>query len=208
MRVLVVGSGGVGSAFVAIASRRPAFDHITVSDIDLAKAEAAVATAVDADDGRIAGGGGRRIGRAIGRCTRSQLWRRRDPQRLRSPFQPADLPRGVRGGVPLRRHGDAHERTAPDRAVRAHRPTARRRAVRPAPGLEEPRPDGARRHGRRTRLLRRRRPVRRRSPVLDDRGDRRPRRCRPRGRRVRLRTDVLDLDDDRGVPQPSGDLRT
>jgi len=53
MRVLVVGSGGVGSAFVAIASRRPAFEHITVSDIDLAKAEAAVATAVGADDGRV-----------------------------------------------------------------------------------------------------------------------------------------------------------
>ena len=53
MRVLVVGSGGVGSAFVAIASHREAFHHITVADIDITKAEAAVATAVDIDDGRI-----------------------------------------------------------------------------------------------------------------------------------------------------------
>jgi saccharopine dehydrogenase-like NADP-dependent oxidoreductase len=53
MRVLVVGSGGVGSAFVAIASHRDAFHHITVADIDITKAEAAVATAVDADNGRI-----------------------------------------------------------------------------------------------------------------------------------------------------------
>jgi saccharopine dehydrogenase (NAD+, L-lysine forming) len=45
MRVLVVGSGGVGSAFVAIASRRDAYEHITVADIDLERAEAAVAMA-------------------------------------------------------------------------------------------------------------------------------------------------------------------
>ncbi len=42
MRVLVVGSGGVGSAFVAIASSREAYQHITVADIDLTKAKAAV----------------------------------------------------------------------------------------------------------------------------------------------------------------------
>ena len=53
MRVLVVGSGGVGSAFVAIASHREVYEHITVADIDIGRAEAAVATAVDADDGRI-----------------------------------------------------------------------------------------------------------------------------------------------------------
>ncbi|NBU96397.1 MAG: hypothetical protein EBS20_11030 [Actinobacteria bacterium] len=34
MRVLVIGSGGVGSAFVSIAARRDAFSHIAVADID------------------------------------------------------------------------------------------------------------------------------------------------------------------------------
>jgi saccharopine dehydrogenase-like NADP-dependent oxidoreductase len=53
MRVLVVGSGGVGSAFVEIASRREAYRHITVADIDVAKAEQAVAEADNADGGRI-----------------------------------------------------------------------------------------------------------------------------------------------------------
>ena len=53
MRVLVVGSGGVGSAFVAIASHREAYDHITVADIDIEQAEAAVDTAVNTDGGRI-----------------------------------------------------------------------------------------------------------------------------------------------------------
>ncbi|MEZ5296741.1 MAG: saccharopine dehydrogenase NADP-binding domain-containing protein [Ilumatobacteraceae bacterium] len=53
MRVLVVGSGGVGSAFVAIAPHREAYDHITVADIDVDKAQAAVETAVNVEGGRI-----------------------------------------------------------------------------------------------------------------------------------------------------------
>ena len=40
-----------------------------------------------------------------------------------------------------------------------------------------------------------------------DRRDRRPRRRQPRHRRLRLRPDVLDLDDDRGVPEPADRLR-
>jgi len=46
MRVLVIGSGGVGSAFVAIAATREAYEQITVADIQLDRALAAVATAV------------------------------------------------------------------------------------------------------------------------------------------------------------------
>src|SRR6476659_874638 len=53
MRVLVVGAGGVGSAFVAIASKREAYSHITVADIDVTKAEGAVATATSAEGNRI-----------------------------------------------------------------------------------------------------------------------------------------------------------
>ncbi len=51
MRVLVVGAGGVGSAFVTIASRRPAIEHITVADIDAGRAAFATATAAGNDDG-------------------------------------------------------------------------------------------------------------------------------------------------------------
>ncbi|NNE12331.1 MAG: ATP-binding protein [Ilumatobacter sp.] len=53
MRVLVVGSGGVGSAFAAIASRRKAYDHITIADIDEHRAIAAAATATDGANGRV-----------------------------------------------------------------------------------------------------------------------------------------------------------
>ena len=51
MRVLVVGAGGVGSAVARIAARRDFFEHLVISDYDLARAEQAVAavTAVHPD---------------------------------------------------------------------------------------------------------------------------------------------------------------
>ena len=48
--------------------------------------------------------------------------------------------------------------------------------------------------------------LRRRRAVLERRRGRRARRRRPRRRGLRLRADVLDLDDDRGVPEPAADL--
>ena len=53
---------------------------------------------------------------------------------------------------------------------------------------------------------RRLRPLRRRRAVLRDRRGRGPRRREPRRRGLRLRAHVLDLDDHRGVPQPTGRL--
>jgi saccharopine dehydrogenase-like NADP-dependent oxidoreductase len=40
MRVLVVGAGGVGAAFAAIAQRRPAFEHVVLADVALERAQA------------------------------------------------------------------------------------------------------------------------------------------------------------------------
>ncbi|MCU1361497.1 MAG: saccharopine dehydrogenase-like oxidoreductase, partial [Ilumatobacteraceae bacterium] len=45
MRVIVVGSGGVGAAFASIAARRDVFEHIVVADIDGARASRAAAKA-------------------------------------------------------------------------------------------------------------------------------------------------------------------
>jgi saccharopine dehydrogenase-like NADP-dependent oxidoreductase len=42
MRVLVVGAGGVGAAFAAIAQRREVFEHIVLADVALERAQAAV----------------------------------------------------------------------------------------------------------------------------------------------------------------------
>jgi saccharopine dehydrogenase (NAD+, L-lysine-forming) len=42
VRVLVVGTGGVGSAFAGIAQRRERFEHVTLADLDLARPTALV----------------------------------------------------------------------------------------------------------------------------------------------------------------------
>ncbi|MGW8884583.1 saccharopine dehydrogenase family protein [Streptomyces sp. NPDC055749] len=42
MRVLLIGAGGVGTAITRIAARRQFFEHMTVADYDLGRAEAAV----------------------------------------------------------------------------------------------------------------------------------------------------------------------
>src|SRR3954468_5436327 len=44
MRILLVGAGGVGAAFAAIAARRDFFETVVVTDYDLARAEKAAAT--------------------------------------------------------------------------------------------------------------------------------------------------------------------
>ena len=57
MRILLVGAGGVGAAFTAIAARRDFFEVLVVADYDRARAERAaavdprfVAAQVDASD--------------------------------------------------------------------------------------------------------------------------------------------------------------
>ncbi|MEO8208816.1 MAG: saccharopine dehydrogenase NADP-binding domain-containing protein, partial [Chloroflexota bacterium] len=47
MRILVIGAGGVGSAFVPIALRRSFFEHIVIADYDIARAETVVARVAD-----------------------------------------------------------------------------------------------------------------------------------------------------------------
>jgi saccharopine dehydrogenase (NAD+, L-lysine forming) len=43
MRILLVGAGGVGAAFAAIAARRDFFEHVLIADYDLARGEKAAA---------------------------------------------------------------------------------------------------------------------------------------------------------------------
>jgi saccharopine dehydrogenase (NAD+, L-lysine forming) len=49
MRVLVVGAGGVGAAFAAIAQRRPAFERVILADVSPHRAHDAVARLGEAD---------------------------------------------------------------------------------------------------------------------------------------------------------------
>jgi saccharopine dehydrogenase-like NADP-dependent oxidoreductase len=59
MRILVVGSGGVGDAVARIAARRSFFETMVMADYDLARAEKAVAAA------EASGGGGRFIAATV-----------------------------------------------------------------------------------------------------------------------------------------------
>ncbi len=49
MNVLVIGAGGVGAAFAAIAQRRPAFERVVLADVSPARAREAVARLGEAD---------------------------------------------------------------------------------------------------------------------------------------------------------------
>ena len=43
MKILVVGAGGVGAAFAAIAQRRPAFEHVVLADVSPERVKSVVA---------------------------------------------------------------------------------------------------------------------------------------------------------------------
>ena len=199
---LVVGAGGVGSA---IRGPGPAPVLFTIT------------TALGTSTRRVRQ---RRWsvspGRPVRPCARRILDRehrrlRRDAKATSSSMrptalQPADLRRGLRGSVHVRRHGDDALRAPPGAPTRADRRDARRPPVRRAAALARRRTARPGRHGGRARPLGRVRPLCRRPPLLAHRRGRRPGRRQPRRRGLCVRADLLDLDDDRGVPQPAADL--
>ena len=104
MKVLVVGAGGVGAAFAAIAQRRPAFEQVVLADVAPERVKAVVAGLGEPDRfsaERVDASSKRRPRRA----DRARAARRR-AQRLRPALQRADLQRRVRGARDLPRHGD------------------------------------------------------------------------------------------------------
>ncbi len=126
MRVLVVGSGGVGSAFVAIASSRDAYEHITIADIDLKKAKATVATAKNNDRGdrvvaaQIDASSEESVAELARAVDADVILNACDPRLNPSIFEGA-----FQAGMPLRRHGDEPVGAAPDPPVREMRDPAR-----------------------------------------------------------------------------------
>ena len=207
MRILLVGAGGVGGAFAAIAARRDFFEP-------------------DRD---------RRLRRGQGRAARPRPTTgssaaqidASDAGRGREPVPRArHHPRDERGRPAS---STCRSSTGPSPPVRTTS-TWRCRCRRPHPEAPYEKtgvklgdeqfaqarrlggrgPAGAGRDRRRARAVRRVRAVRRRPPVQRDRRARHPRRRQPRGHRRRrqrdLRAVVLDVDHDRGVPQPAGGL--
>ena len=93
MRILVVGSGGVGSAFAMIARRRDFFEEVVLADLDEARAR---------DRGRedrrpaLHGHRDRRVRSRRGGRVRSRPRRHPRPERRRPALRHADLRRRVR----------------------------------------------------------------------------------------------------------------
>ena len=116
MQVLVVGAGGVGAAFAAIAQRRAAFEQVVLADVSLERARAVAAAPRRARPLRRRAG--RRL-RAAASCVEliDRVRARRGAQRLRPALQRADLRRRLRRARHLPRHGDD--------AVAAPSPSAR-----------------------------------------------------------------------------------
>ena len=127
MRILVVGAGGVGSAFAPIAARRDFYEHIVFTDIDESKAR------------RIVDRYGSRGRFSAARSTRPT--RRRSPtpsertiatrpERGRPTVRDAGLPRGARGRRHLHGHGHVALGAAPERPYEETGEEARGRPVR------------------------------------------------------------------------------
>ena len=203
MRILLVGSGGVGSAFTAIAARRDFFELCVVSDYDEARSR----KAVDAlgDDRFVAGQVDASDAGSVESLVRehgiTHVMNAVDPRFVMPIFNGA-----YAGGADYLDMAMSLSHPHPESPYAEMRGQARRRAVRRCRPLGEGRPPRPGRDRCRARALRRVRALRRRPPLLRDRRARHARRRQPRGRRLRVRAVVLDLDHDRGVPEPARDL--
>jgi saccharopine dehydrogenase (NAD+, L-lysine forming) len=83
MRVLVVGAGGVGAAFAAIAQRRDAFERVVLADVSPARAREAVASLGEADRfaaERVDASDGGELTRLIGRVEPDAVLNACDPR--------------------------------------------------------------------------------------------------------------------------------
>ncbi len=126
MRILLVGAGGVGGAFAAIAARRDFFEQVVVTDYDLARAEKAaavddryVAAKVDASDATSVTGLCREHGI-------THVMNAVDPMFDMPIFEGA-----LAAGADYLDMAMSLSKPHPDDAVREDRREARRRAVRP-----------------------------------------------------------------------------
>ena len=124
MRILLVGAGGVGTAFARIAARRP-FAELVIADYDLARAQHAAGRA-----GRVPGRPAGRARRARDRVAAGRASLRRADERHRPAVRDAALPRRAPGRHQLPGHGDVAVSAGRRRALPPDRRQARRRPVR------------------------------------------------------------------------------
>ena len=127
MRILVVGSGGVGSAVAPIAARRDFFEAIVMADYDLGRAERVVDRVGDA---RFVAAGSTPPRPTMSRPSPASIGSTHVLNAVDPRFVMPIFDGRLRGRRRLPRHGDVAVATASRPAARGDRREARRRAVR------------------------------------------------------------------------------
>ena len=204
MRILVVGAGGVGSSVVPIAARRDFFEAMVVADYDAERARRTVdrlggdprfsAARIDASSAADV----TELCRAHGI---THVLNAVDPRFVMPIFEGAftagadylDMAMSLSHPHPDRPYAEVGVKLGDEQFARADAWSAAGRLALVGIGVEPGLSDVFARYAA-DHLF------------TDDRRGRRARRREPRGRRLRLRPVVLDLDDDRGVPEPAGHL--
>ena len=165
MRVLLVGAGGVGTAFARIAARHDVFEHVVVADYSLARSQRAAqsagdrfeAVALDASD----------------ETSIAQLLEAERCDVLMNAVDPRFVMPLFRGALAaerqLPRHGDVPVAPSPGRPVLKARCEAGRRAIRVGIRMGRTWPARPSRDGGRARIVRRLRSPRDRSAFRLDR---------------------------------------
>ncbi len=202
MRILLVGAGGVGTAFARIAARRP-FADLIVADYDLSRAQRRRGR-----QGQLPGGPAGRPGRGRHRGAAGRALLRRADERHRPALRACPLfGAALQAGTHYLDMAMSLSRPHPQRAVRADRRQARRRAVRAGRAV------GAGRASWRWSGSASSRACPTSSPgyaadqlfsEIDELGVRDGANLEVAG--YDFAPDLLDLDHDRGVPQPAGHL--
>ena len=130
MKVLVVGAGGVGAAFAAIAQRRPAFERVVLADVAPERVKAVVAGLGEPDRfaaERVDASNSDDLVALIARVQPDAVLNACDPR-----FNEPIFERGVRGARDLSGHGDDALAPASRSALRAAGQDARRAPARRA----------------------------------------------------------------------------
>ena len=143
MKVLLIGTGGVGEAIAIIAQDKPWLKKMVLADYNTKRLKEVSTKLNDPKKFPVERLDAR--DKKADRRTGARLQRRSDHERGRSGLQRDDLRRRLQGARPLHGHGDDAVQAASDRSVREDRRQAGRLSIRARGQVGEEGTAGARR---------------------------------------------------------------